>query len=599
MDSENPINIKPKDISDALERIVSSTEFEKAYRLRQLLEHLVTKQLAGEEDDLKGYNLGLDVFEKGKNFDPDTDTIVRVQMVRLRRMLEHYYLTHGKDAAVIIEIPKGRYVPAYHQKKMLDADQHAERVMAALYTLLRRIKAWIFSQPYWFASALGSLLLFGWLTASLLPTIQPAEQKTAMKRFNYRIPTGPSVAVFPFNNETENKKFNVLSRGFPAHIIHSLTRFKELFILAPDTTLLQRQNNATAPGDIRQANIAKARSLKIDYALTGGFGISEKGVALSAFLTRVDTGQIIWSKDFQRRLTGANLHEMQTNIAGSIARELGQPYGVINRLELALRLGNKKLSYSAYGCVLGFFAYQQEESEVKHLETRECLERTLKKEPGYARAWAALSWIYVDEYRHGFNQKTGDSPAIDRAYVAARKAVVLDPEDAFNHRRLAAVLTTRGDLRAGQGAIEKAVELNPNDADVLAHFGWNLKQLGNWSEAYLYARKAMRLNPGHPPWYLETPAFYFYYNQDCRNAYQTAKAHHLLVPESALREVLVVISAMLCKRENITKHVQALNTNYPSFLTKPGKLFRDLGIPLDMHPEIIAHLQEAGVAVDG
>ena len=599
MESEHPININPKDISDALARVVSSTEFEKAYRLRQLLEHLVTKQLAGEEDDLKGYNLGLDVFEKGKNFDPDTDTIVRVQMVRLRRMLEHYYLTHGKDDAVIIEIPKGRYVPAYHQAEGLDNEEHATRVLDAVSTLGRRLKEWFHSQPYLFALGLGALLFFAWLSSSLLPTIQPAEQTTVMKRFNYRIPTGPSVAVFPFNNETQNKKFNALIRGFPAHIIHSLTRFKELFILAPETTLLQNQNNARERGDIRRVNIAKARSLEIDYALTGGFGASDKGVVLSAFLTRVDTGQIIWSKDFQRRLTGANLHEMQTNIAGSIARELGQPYGVINRLESALRLRSEKLSYSAYDCVLGFFAYQQHESEKKHLETRECLENTLKKEPGYARAWAALSWIYVDEYRHGFNKKTGDSPAIDRAFIAARKAVVLDPEDAFNHRRLAAVLTTRGDLRAGQGAIEKAVELNPNDADVLAHYGWNLKQLGNWSEAYLYARKAMRLNPGHPPWYLETPAFYFYYNQDCRNAHQTAEAYYLLVPESVLREVLVVISGMLCKRENISKHVQALNTNYPSFLTQPGRLFRDLGVPLDMHPEIIAHLQEAGVAVDG
>ena len=72
---------------------------------------LSTRQLSGEENDLKGYNIGLDVFEKGSGFDPDSDTIVRVQMVRLRRMLEHYYLTTGKNDLVCIDIPKGRYVP--------------------------------------------------------------------------------------------------------------------------------------------------------------------------------------------------------------------------------------------------------------------------------------------------------------------------------------------------------------------------------------------------------------------------------------------------------------------------------------------------------
>ena len=599
MDSDKHSDIKGSDISEALERIISTAEFEKAYRLRQLLEHLVNKQLAGEEDDLKGYSIGLDVFEKGKNFDPDTDTIVRVQMVRLRRMLEHYYLSHGKYDAIIITIPKGRYIPAYHHGKSLDNEQHATRVVDAASLLWRRVEDWVRSKPYWFALGFSALLLFGWLSSSLLPSFKEPVQKTVMKRENYRLPRGPSVAVYSFNNETGNNEHNALVRGFPAHVIHSLTRFKELFIMAPDTTLTKTRNKLQRVVELRSMNLAKARKLSVDYALTGGFGISGKRLSLSAFLTRVDTGQIVWSKDFRKELTGTNFHALQTNIAAAIARELGQPYGVINRLETELRLRNKKLSYSAYDCVLGFFAYQQDESTQKHLETRECLENTLKKEPGYARAWAALSWIYVDEYRHGFNKKLGDSPAIDRAYIAARKAVVLDPEDAFNHRRLAVVLTTRGDLRAGQDAIEKAVELNPNDADVLAHYGWNLKQLGNWSEAYLYARKAMRLNPGHPPWYLETPAFYFYYNQDCRNAFQTAKAHHLLIPDSALREVLVVISGMLCKSENISKHVKALNVKYPSFLGQPRKFLRDFGVPLDMHPEIIAHLQDAGVAVDG
>ena len=591
MDSEKQCEIKGTDISEALARIISTTEFEKAYRLRQLLEHLVNKQLAGEEHDLKGYNIGLDVFEKGKDFDPDSDTIVRVQMVRLRRMLEHYYLTHGKNDLLTIEVPKGRYIPAYQQKKILGADQHAARVMAALHILLRRLKAWIVSQPYWFAFAFGSLLLFGWLTASLLPMFQPVEAQTIMKRESYRIPRGPSIAVFPFVNETGRKDHSLLVRGFPAHLIHTLTRFRELFILAPDTTLAHNSQ--------RSEQLAKARSLNATYSLVGGFGIHGENLTISTFLLRTDSAQVVWSKDYKRKLTGDNFHDIQTNIAANVAGQLGQPYGVISRLETVLVQQRKKHSYNAYECVLSFFAYQQDESEQKHLETRECLESTLKKEPGYARAWAALSWIHVDEYRHGFNKKSDNSSAIDRAYIAARKAVVLDPEDAFNHRRLAAVLTTRGDFRAGQDAIEKAVELNPNDADVLAHYGWNLKQFGKWTEAYLYARKAMRLNPGHPPWYLETPAFYFYYNQDCRNAYQTAEAHYLLVPESALREVLVVISGMLCKSEDISKHVQALNTNYSSFLAQPRKLLRDHGLPLDMQSEIIAHLQEAGVAVDG
>ena len=74
---------------------------------------------------------------------------------------------------------------------------------------------------------------------------------------------GPFIAVFPFNNEVGKPEHNALIRGLPAHIIHALTRYRDLFILAPDTTL-------AIDGDDVQ-NLEKARRLNASYILSGGF----------------------------------------------------------------------------------------------------------------------------------------------------------------------------------------------------------------------------------------------------------------------------------------------------------------------------------------
>ncbi len=591
MDSEKHSDFNDPEISDALTRIISSAEFEKAYRLRQLLEHLVNKQLAGEEHDLKGYNIGLDVFEKGKDFDPDSDTIVRVQMVRLRRMLEHYYLTHGKDEEIIIEIPKGRYVPSYRHGESLDSEQHFARVSSAFSTLFCRIKAWFFSEPYLFTAALGAMFLFAWLSSSLLPTIEEPLQKTVMKRFNYRVPTGPSIAVFPFNNETRKKEHSLLIRGLPAHIIHTLTRFKQLFILAPDTTL--------AANTTRAQQLEKARMLKVDYALIGGFGINGKNLSTSVFMIRVDTGQIIWSKDYNKYLSGDNFHEIQNNIASSVARELGQPFGIINRLETAIRRQKDKRSFSAYECVLLFFDSATGFSEVKHLEQRNCLERVTKTDPGYAQAWAALAWTYVDEFRHGYNARANGPPPLDRALAAAQRAVGLDPNDAFTHRYMSNVHIARGEYKDGLESIMRAVDLNPNNANVLADAGWSLKANGDWDDAFRYASKAIRLNPGHRPWYLETSILYYYQHQDCKNAHATAKSYHRHSSKTVIADIFVIVTGMLCKVPDVASYVTSLNATTTPFLMQPRKLLRNYGIPKETLQQIIAHLQEAGVAVDG
>lgn len=100
-------------ILEQLERIVTSEEFSASPRKRAFLHYIVEKTLEGEASNLKGYSIGVDVFNRGESFDPQADTIVRVQARNLRRALNMYYLTSGKNDSIRIDIPKGNYIPKF------------------------------------------------------------------------------------------------------------------------------------------------------------------------------------------------------------------------------------------------------------------------------------------------------------------------------------------------------------------------------------------------------------------------------------------------------------------------------------------------------
>jgi hypothetical protein len=96
-----------------LENILSSAELRSAPSLQRFLRHVVEETLAGRGDALKEYSIGSSVFARGEDFNPKIDAIVRVQARNVRARLEQYYAGPGAHDAVIIELPKGTYVPVF------------------------------------------------------------------------------------------------------------------------------------------------------------------------------------------------------------------------------------------------------------------------------------------------------------------------------------------------------------------------------------------------------------------------------------------------------------------------------------------------------
>ena len=103
--------------------VLAAKEFVRAPRLAHLLTYLCEKQFAGEENQIKEYSVGVEVFGRGASFDQDSDSIVRVEANRLRKRLAEYYAGDGAAHELHITIPVGQYVPRFTRGVMPAADQ--------------------------------------------------------------------------------------------------------------------------------------------------------------------------------------------------------------------------------------------------------------------------------------------------------------------------------------------------------------------------------------------------------------------------------------------------------------------------------------------
>ncbi len=99
-----------------IDRILASPHFLRSQALSRFLRFVVEQTLEGKELELKEYRLGVDVFERGADFDPRIDPIVRMQAAKLRARLAEYYNEEGRGDSLVISIVKGGYVPSFTKR---------------------------------------------------------------------------------------------------------------------------------------------------------------------------------------------------------------------------------------------------------------------------------------------------------------------------------------------------------------------------------------------------------------------------------------------------------------------------------------------------
>ena len=124
-------------VNAAVVRILSSANFDASERNRNFLTYVVEQTLAGRAERIKAYNIATAVFGRDERFDPQLDSIVRIEAGRLRRSLERYYLTDGRDDRLKIEIPRGSYVPVFGFPRPDHSGETVRRAALALGNCVR------------------------------------------------------------------------------------------------------------------------------------------------------------------------------------------------------------------------------------------------------------------------------------------------------------------------------------------------------------------------------------------------------------------------------------------------------------------------------
>jgi hypothetical protein len=99
-----------------LQKVLASSSFAHAERRSRFLRFTVESALGGRADQIKEYLLGVEVFDRETSYNPQIDPIVRVEAGRVRSKLKEYYEAEGREEPVVIELPKGSYVPVFRTR---------------------------------------------------------------------------------------------------------------------------------------------------------------------------------------------------------------------------------------------------------------------------------------------------------------------------------------------------------------------------------------------------------------------------------------------------------------------------------------------------
>ena len=100
-----------------LQAVLQSGLLDKASNLRKFLEFVAEQHFSGNTEKVKEYSIAVQALHRQEQFDPQSDTIVRVSAHTLRKKLEQYYATTGADHPIQIRLPAGKYVLQFERKE--------------------------------------------------------------------------------------------------------------------------------------------------------------------------------------------------------------------------------------------------------------------------------------------------------------------------------------------------------------------------------------------------------------------------------------------------------------------------------------------------
>jgi adenylate cyclase len=439
-------------VRQQLGKILSSPEFQRSPMMRGFFHFIVEKTLAGQAQEIKGYTVATQVLGRRADFDAGKDPIVRILAGRLRRALERYYLTKGREDSVRIDIPKGAYVPTFQEGWDEKPSGRADPLLA--------------------------------------------------------LPSGPAVAVMPLLNLTGDKKQEYFADGLAEELTSELARYQDLRVIAFQSTLHWKGKEH----DIREVG----RDLGVRFLVKGSVRKAARNAKISISVIDTLNGLQLWGEQYCRELKADSLIVLQEEIARQVVAKIGSQYGIIPRtLSRESRLKPPE-SLETYEAFLRFYHHITIMTPQTFAETLEVLEQAVHREPGSGFAWSLLAFLYgqshslqlaileapLERALAAAQKGAGLEPEnqITRAALAhmyffrnerelflseAETALALNPNAPALIGFLGWLLALFGEWEQGLAILKKGMELNPHYPGwfcMAPYFYLYLQE--RWEEAY-------------------------------------------------------------------------------------------------------------------
>lgn len=499
-------------IGEQLGRILASPEFHATDKMRDFLRFVVEEKLAGRSHRIKGYTVAVNVFGRNEDFDGTNDPIVRIQAGRLRRALERYYLVAGVSDPILIDIPKGGYVPRFAARP----------------------------------------------SEAALPAAPPDPAAT-------HAPTaaaGLSVAVLPFENLTEDPDQLVLTVGLTEEIVTELSRFQDVTVI-PCRVARQLPDYPSDPMEL-------ARAVGARFTLGGAVRRDAQTVKVSAQLTDAMDGHQIWADASSHPLEASRLIATQEQIALGVVGSIASEYGVMARRLSAESRKKPPAELETYEAMLRYYSHQTAPTPETARACFDALGCAAATEPDYGPVWSALATLYCQMYTFDVS---GFDDALENALEHARKGVFLEPGSQLGRLILAYASYLADDSQSFHEESQNALALNANSPYTVGAIGYFHVLRGEVERGLPLLDRAIAANPCHPAWFHSGHVINLLIQREYETALAETRTH---LPFMSFWDdvMLAAVLGRLGRIDEARPHVDRVIDHKPDFAGRARELFR-------------------------
>ena len=423
-----------------------------------LLKFLVEYRLSENPHPLKAYSIAVDALGRNDSFDTQIDSYPRVQMGRLRRLLDNFYLRNGGENRLLI--PHGHYTIIVAPNEFKDATKPLDAEMTSAEQREFIGYRHLVNQPaapvsrQWLSRPLRSGILAGLLL--LLLTVPIAGYFLLRPDLASKI-AYPTILVAESDGMLGTKASNN-AESYRAYLIGAIARFEQSNVYDPNSS------NAELANYILKLSMPDQNTGHIQLRLV-----------------YTTTGEVIWS-DRIEVTQGTNLQDS----LGKAVIAIAGSYGAIAQNELSKHQGDFSLGFP---CLLQFQEYIRYSDPTALKPALTCMERSARQFPGdpYLQSMLGAAKVISGKLNH-------QEKIVKSGNEMASRAGRLNQNSATANFAMAQSAFFASDCDRGVALGTRAIELNPLNSRIMGFVG--IYMLGcKIPDGEVYTSKALEMDP--------------------------------------------------------------------------------------------------------